>query len=289
MTNFVKAERVLIRDEASLSEKWIEEEIGRDPGLLGLGELVLKDKQRTQPRAGRLDLLLQDVESRRRYEVELQLGKTDESHIIRTIEYWDIERKRYPQYDHCAVIIAEDITARFLNVISLFNGHIPLIAIQMSAYRVGGQLTLIFTKVMDELSLGLVDDDEATDAVTDRAYWEVRATRETVALADRLLAIIHESDPGFELKYNKHYIGLAKNGLANNFVVFKPRKKIIEISPRLDETEELNQKLEAEGLDFLEYDKRWGRYRVRLTASDIEQHKILIEQMLRQAFENNAS
>ncbi len=65
-----------------------------------------------------LDLLLQDPDTNRRYEVELQLGPTDESHIIRTIECWDIERKRYPQYDHCAVIVAEDITSRFLNVIS---------------------------------------------------------------------------------------------------------------------------------------------------------------------------
>jgi len=46
------------------------------------------------------------AESTRRYEVEIQLGATDESHIIRTIEYWDIERKRYPQYEHTAVIVA---------------------------------------------------------------------------------------------------------------------------------------------------------------------------------------
>jgi len=32
-----------------------------------------------------------------RYHVELQLGATDESHIIRTIEYWDTERRRWPQ------------------------------------------------------------------------------------------------------------------------------------------------------------------------------------------------
>ena len=31
------------------------------------------------------------------YEVEVQLGETDENHIIHTIEYWDIERKRYSQ------------------------------------------------------------------------------------------------------------------------------------------------------------------------------------------------
>ena len=90
-----------------------------DPTVLGLGDLVLKDKERTQPHARRLDLLLQDQESDRGYEVEVQLGSTDESHIIRTIECWDIERKRYPQYEHCAVPVAEDITSRFLNVISL--------------------------------------------------------------------------------------------------------------------------------------------------------------------------
>lgn len=82
-------------------------------------------------------MLFQDPETYRRYEVEIQLGKTDESHLIRTIEYWDIERKRYPQYDHCAVIVAEDITGRFLNVINLFNGFIPLVAIQMKAFKFG--------------------------------------------------------------------------------------------------------------------------------------------------------
>jgi len=70
-----------------LNEKWVQKIIGDDPSILGLGDLILKDKERVQPRAGRLDLLLQDSDSARRYEVEIQLGKTDESHIIRTIEY----------------------------------------------------------------------------------------------------------------------------------------------------------------------------------------------------------
>lgn len=55
---------------------------------------MLKIKKEHSPRAGRLDLLLQETDSTRRYEVEIQLGRTDEAHIIRTIEYWDIERKR---------------------------------------------------------------------------------------------------------------------------------------------------------------------------------------------------
>jgi hypothetical protein len=37
------------------------------------------------------------------------LGPTDESHLIRTVEYWDIERRKWPGYEHCAVLIAEDV------------------------------------------------------------------------------------------------------------------------------------------------------------------------------------
>jgi hypothetical protein len=95
-----------------LNEKWVQGQIASGPSILGLGDLILRDKERSQPRAGRLDLLLEDPDpsAERRYEVEVQFGPTDEAHIIRTLEYWDIERKRYPQYDHCAVLVAEDIT-----------------------------------------------------------------------------------------------------------------------------------------------------------------------------------
>src|SRR5436305_8806385 len=167
-------ERFLLKSHPDFNEKWVQDLIGNDPSVLGLGDLIMRDRERIQPRAGRLDLLLQDPETKRRYEVELQLGETDEAHIIRTIEYWDIERKRYPQYDHCAVLIAEDITSRFLNVLSLFNGSIPLVAIQMQALKVGAQLTLVFTTVVDELTRGLVDEDEEVQTVADRAYWEDR-------------------------------------------------------------------------------------------------------------------
>ncbi|TIP80525.1 MAG: hypothetical protein E5X60_36225, partial [Mesorhizobium sp.] len=105
MVNYVRAERILMKAHHEMSENWVQQKIAEDPSILGLGDLVLRAKERIHPKAGRLDLLLQDPDTSRRYEVELQLGATDESHIIRTIEYWDIERKRYPQYEHCAVII----------------------------------------------------------------------------------------------------------------------------------------------------------------------------------------
>jgi hypothetical protein len=91
------------------------------------------------------------------------------------------------------VLIAEDITSRFLNVVSLFNGTIPLIAIQMQAVKTGDSVTLVFTKVLDELSRGYIDEDEDAEAApSDRAYWEKKGSKETLGLADKLLVVLKE-------------------------------------------------------------------------------------------------
>jgi predicted transport protein len=217
--------------------------------------------------------------------VEIQLGSTDEAHIIRTIEYWDLEKKRYPQYDHTAVIIAEDITSRFLNVIGLFNAAVPLIAIQMNAFKVGDHITLIFTTVMDHISRGLVDENEEVHEVANRDYWEHRGTKETVAMADQILDIIHQFDRELELKYNKFYIGLAKNEQPNNFVIFRPKRNHLRLELRLPRTDELDSKLENSGLDVMDYDERWRRYRIRLTRPELQKHNEFIRELLRQTYE----
>lgn len=286
MTKLIKPERISIAKLDGINEKNIQEIIADDPSIIGLGDLVLKDKERIQPRAGRLDLLMQDPDSNRRYEIEIQLGKTDESHIIRTIEYWDIEKKRYPQYDHCAVIIAEDITSRFLNVISLFNGFIPLIAIQMNAYRIGSEVGLVFTKVLDEMPLGLVEEDEEIQEVTDRDYWLKKGTQATVKMADEILAIINSFKEGYELKYNKFYIGLAKNGQPNNFAIFRPKKSYMRLELKLPKSDEVDQIIEENELDEMGYDSRWGNYRIRLNKGEINKKNEVIKTILEKAEKN---
>jgi len=282
--NLIKPEKINLLNHPDLNEKWVQQIIAKDPSILGLGDLILKDKERIQPKAGRLDLLLQDPDTNRRYEIEIQLGKVDESHIIRTIEYWDIERKRYPQYDHCAVIIAEDITSRFLNIVSIFNGFIPLIAIQMNVYKVKEDYFLLPTTVLDEMSLGLVEDEEIRET-TDRNYWEtVRGTKKTVAIADDFLNLISEFAPGYELKYNKFYIGLAKDDQPNNFVLFKARKSSFHIELRMKQSDEIDKMVEEAGLDLMDYNKRWGKYRIRLTKQEVNKNKDLIIRLLKIAY-----
>jgi hypothetical protein len=287
---YVKPERILLANHSQLNERWVQEHIAEDPSLLGLGDLELRGKERIQPHAGRLDLLFQDAETYKRYEVEVQLGKTDQSHIIRTIEYWDIERKRYPQYDHTAVIVAEDITSRFLNVISLFNGSIPLVAIKMQAFALGGQVSLVFTTVLDEMSRGLVDDDGDTQGIpTDRAYWEQRASRNSLEMTDSVLSLVRQLSPDFSLSYNKHYIGLRKNGQPNNFVVFIPKRDWLRFEPRIERSDAIQTKLEEAreaGVDVIPYDIRGGRYRIRLFKDDIQKHEDLIRHLIRKAYED---
>jgi hypothetical protein len=241
----------------SLKEKgeiWVRDQIANDPSIWGLGDVILKDKERRQPQGGRLDLLLQDQDPDEllRYEVELQLGPTDESHIIRTIEYWDVERKRYPQYEHVAVIVAEDIVGRFLNVISLFNGTIPLIALKMTGYKVGDEYALTFVKVLDVVTYGLVEEDEPTAEPADRAYWESKSSKRSLEMIDRLLQLVNQVEPKAQANYVKRYIGLKIDGSPFNFVSFIPKKAHVIVNLKLPSSEEVDALIDDAGFGDLE-------------------------------------
>ena len=282
----IKLPKIGIRKHQDLSERWVQKVIGDDPSLLGLGDLDVRDIERRQPHAGRLDMLLTDPDGSTRYEVELQLGPTDESHIIRTLEYWDTERRRYPQYEHVAVIVAEEITSRFFNVISLFNGFIPIVAIQMTALRVADdKVSLVFTKVLDHVALG-TDEDDIGDP-TDRTYWEKKSTPEIMKqVVDRLHKLIQEQDGGVALKYNKHYIGLARHGVANNYVAMKPRKAKVVVEFRIQRSDEVTDLIDKAGIGTLSY--AWGSYRVTIPNSrTLENHKDLLSNLIGRSKEGN--
>lgn len=281
--NHVRVETVSIKD-AQLNEAWVQQHIAENPRDLGLGEVELRDKERRQPHAGRLDLLLQDPESYKRYEVEIQLGPTDESHIIRTIEYWDVERKRYPQYEHCAVIVAEQITGRFLNVINLFNGTIPLVAIQMKAIKMPDGIGLTFAKVIDELVRGPVDGDEPVTEVKDRAYWVKQVPKPILGIADEILSMVKTLDPSCEHRYTKYYIGISQGGVTNNFVWWQPRKSWALLCFRLPQDEHLTAELVEAGVNLMDY--MWGAYRLRLKPDDLKLHAELVGKLLRKAYES---
>lgn len=211
------------------------------------------------------------------------MGATDESHIVRAIEYWDIERKRYPQYEHAAVIVAEEITSRFLNVIQLFNGTIPLIALKMTVYKVGDEYALTFVKVLDEMSFGLVDEDEPISEPTDRAFWEAKGTKKTMATADKLQELVKEVEPNAAPKYNKHYIGVEVDGSPLNFVTFVPRKVHVIMHIRLAKSDEYDEQLDDVGIETLSYDSGSRRYRLKVDRNFNDKQREVVLNLMRKS------
>lgn len=278
MENYVRFEEINLKTHPTINEKWVQQKIIDDPSILGLGEIIVKDEEKIQVTGGRLDLLLYDQESNIRYETELQLGKVDETHIIRTIEYWDIERKRNPQYEHIAVIVAEDITSRFLNVISLFNGAIPIIAIQMKGVKVGDNFSLIFTRVLDSIQYEI--EEEIDQEPTDRNYWEKKSSKEQLKLTDSYLDLVNAIETGYELKYNKHYIGLSREGVARNFISLIPKKAFIILHLKQKKNEQFDSLLDSAGFDLLSYDKTWNQYRIRLKEVDLQERKAALSELI---------
>jgi len=277
-----KATPVSLRD-AGVTESWLEDVIEKEPTILPLGDVTVIERQRRQEKAGRLDLLLEDDSGDKRYEVELMLGSTDESHLVRTIEYWDIERRKWPGYDHTAVLIAEELTARFLNVIGLFSGSIPIIAVQVNGFHVDGKLVLHFVKVLDSRSTRKDETTQIQAKATDRQYWIAHASATTVELVDRCLEIINAaaSTPR-KLTYNKQFIGLNDGVRPGNFVTFKPRKSVLRATfMAFSEIELWVKRLEDSGLEVST--KNDDRVRVMLTPKAFDENKQLLTEMLQRA------
>jgi predicted transport protein len=152
--------------------------------------------------------------------------------------------------------------------------------------KCGDQVSLVCTKVLDQMTLGLEEEEEEAEVV-DRSYWEKMGTKDTVALADKLLDQIHTFAPDIELKYNKFYIGLAREGQPNNFVIFRPQKNAIRLEVRLSKSDEMETSISEKGLDLIDYSK-WGRYRIRLSKTDVKEHGDFLKDLMKNSFEEES-
>ena len=132
------------------------------------------------------------------------------------------------------------------------------------------------------MTLELLDEDLIAEP-TDRPYWEKKASKSSVKFADKLLENLGELTNEYKLKFNKYYIGLEKDGMANNFISFIPRKNVVILNIKLEKVEEIDELLENVDFDTLSYDKQWKYYRLRLNANDIANNMDLIKTLVEKA------
>lgn len=128
------------------AEQWLVQRVSEDPAILGLGDLDL-ERRLPSRRAGQVSLLLQDPAELSLYVVELQLGPTDDRHVIRVVERWAAERKRQRMSRCFAVLVAEEIAPRYLNILQVIGRGVPLLALQLRMSRIAGCLAVEFTRL----------------------------------------------------------------------------------------------------------------------------------------------
>ena len=277
--NFIQHELLNLKTHPAYSEAWLHDRICEDTVMLGLGDLEIIDRERRQSSGGRLDMLLSDGDSTR-YSVEIMLGATDPSHIVRCIEYWDIERRRYPAYDHICVLVAEEVTSRFLNFMGLLAGSIPLIAIQLNALRVGDNIVLDFVKVLDQRDLRTDDDSESGGEEVDRSTWEASKGADVLALVDQVLELANQTGRGpFDLKYKKRHIAITRGGSSSNVLGMMPQKSSVKMNVRPADIAKWQAWLEDSGLQT-SLVQRGTRLRFNVTSQFLTEYQGLMQSLV---------
>jgi hypothetical protein len=110
------------------TEQSLVDRINENPTVLGLGDLDLK---RASWRSRQISLLLESPAESVLFVVELQLGPTDDRHIMRVMERWLTERKRQRLSRCFAVLVGEEIAPRYVNILKLISRAVPLLALKM--------------------------------------------------------------------------------------------------------------------------------------------------------------
>ncbi|MDO8721993.1 MAG: hypothetical protein Q7J31_07165 [Syntrophales bacterium] len=197
--------KVFIRNVGK-DEYWLQDMIYDNPSILGLGDVKLLNREKSQSSGGRLDILLKDHQDNTMYEVEVMLGETDPSHIIRSIEYWDNEKRKYPQRQHFSVLIAESFERRYFNVIQILSMNIPMIAIQADLLEVNKEYILNFNKILDVYAEP-EDSEEAT--TVNESSWNEKSSW-TLNTAKELFSLV-ETDKK-SINYTQSYISIVING-----------------------------------------------------------------------------
>lgn len=250
MENLVKIGKKIFIRNAGKNEYWLQDIIYENPKILGLGDLIAVNKEKKQSSGGRLDILLKEPTENIMYEVEVMLGETDPSHIIRSIEYWDNEKRKYPQRQHFCVLIAESFDRRYFNIIHLMSLNIPMIAIQADLLEVNGEQILNFSKIID-IYVEPEENEEDLKQVNE-SNWN-NDSPWTNDNAKELFNILKEKHDRINIRYTQSYISINIDSKKSYWFYkrSKPNSALL-FSVRDDEkAEAIKKELEVKEVEYI--------------------------------------
>jgi len=262
--------KIFIRN-AGKDEYWLQDIIYENPKIIGLGDLVAVNKEKKQASGGRLDILLKEPTENLMYEVEVMLGETDPSHIIRSIEYWDNEKRKYPQRQHFCVLIAESFDRRYFNVIQLMSLNIPMIAIQADLLEVNGEKILNFSKIIDIYTEP--EEDEEDIKQVNESTWNADSPW-TNLNAKEIYDSLKGKHDRIDLRYTQSYISINIDGRNAYWLCkrIKPTSALFFSVKDDEKVEAIKKKLEGNDIGYT-----YNRYKEFMLSVDIKSIKKNIE------------
>lgn len=265
----IGCDKIMLKGHPIIKERHIQDIIADNSKILGLGDdLTLIGKEMRQDDGRRLDLLFQDKNSNKIYEVEIQLGRLDESHLSRAVGYWNVERKKYPLYKHSAVVIAECIEDRMLDLIKLFKEDVPIVVIKMTADKKENEKENEKCLKFEIIDLNKRNDTENNNdnAVkgeyepfkeSDIYFREKEVSETAKEIVKKIYSLLQkEIDPSMKIYYTKNYIGFKKE-YYDQFVLIEPRCSSVDKSMLNQSNEKEPKKVykESDGFVFIEVQK----------------------------------
>lgn len=200
---FKPSEILNLKKDAHFNESWLENTIFEHPEILRLGNIKIIARQKRQKDGiARVDLIAQS-DSNEVFVIELMLGLPDSSHIVRTLEYWLREKRRYAtksEVDVKAVLVAEQICeSRYKDVVGFLCEKMPLIVKEVACVRIDQIVTLHCTTVFD--STDDAQEDPSQPPVS-KETWEQQYPF-TFEASKFVLEQVHLAEPTAKLKLNR--------------------------------------------------------------------------------------
>ncbi len=267
MENEIKIGKKIYIRNAGKDEYWLQDIIYDNPKILGLGNLIAVNKEKKQSNGGRLDILLKDPTDNSMYEVEVMLGETDPSHIIRAIEYWDNEKRKYPQRQHFCVLVAESFDRRYFNVIQLMSLNIPMIAVQADLLEVNDEKILNFTKIIDIYSEP--EEDESEIKQVNESTWN-NDSPWTNSNAKALNEILKNKHDRINFRYTQSYISINIDGRNDYWLCkrMRPTSALFFSVKDEEKAESIKKILEEKEIEYT-----YNRYKEFMLSVDVDSIK----------------
>jgi len=266
---FISFARTNIAELPSATERWLSDRITQSPELLELGRCTLVSREFPISPDGRVDLIFDSEDGRCRYIVEIQRGTFDDDHLVRLVDYAALSAEQAPGMVIHAVAIAEDFTPRAHRVAFALRDSVNIALHRIMVYRRSDVFTWFCCPVFRSELFRRVRPLNGYPAVPDKDKMRSRCAPSVCDMLEwyesQLLAI----DPDLILNYTQAYIGISYRGSPVNFVTIRPRYECCIFEFRTVDTEQARTLLHDFEQNFLDYDTRTSRFRVRVFPEDV--------------------